>query len=277
MLAACVALEAGSTHLIARALAAHYARHVGPHPAGNSAPHAASLQSANGAGVAGVIDGTNFRLGNRDYVAALAGIPPPENVAAGATLFLGTAGQWLAAIELADAIKCDALECVEALRRAGLAPHILSGDRKDRVMEVAEALAVPAQSVMAACSPQQKLAYARNLHEQHRSWIAVGDGINDAPFMGAASVSIAIATGADLTRLTADAVLMSPHLMPLATARHVASKMKRVIRQNFAWAIAYNVIALPLAVGGLVSPAWAAIGMASSSLVVVANSMRLLR
>jgi Cu2+-exporting ATPase len=89
-------------------------------------------------------------------------------------------------------------------------------------------------------------------------------------------VSIAIGTGADLTRLTADGVLLSPHLGPLVTARDVAGRMKRVIRQNFAWAIAYNVIAVPLAVAGLISPAWAAIGMATSSLAVVANSLRLM-
>ena len=107
--------------------------------------------------------------------------------------------------------------------------------------------------------------------------IAVGDGVNDAPLLGSADVSIAIGSGADLTRLTADAVLLSPNLQPLLIAHAVARKMTRIIHQNFCWAIAYNVIAIQLAVTGRISPAEAAIGMALSSLAVVANSMRLMR
>ena len=84
-------------------------------------------------------------------------------------------------------------------------------------------------------------------------------------------------SGADLTRLTADAVLLSPHLMPLVTARRIAVKMKRIIGQNFCWAIIYNLVAVPLAVSGFISPAGAALGMATSSLIVVANSLRLQR
>ena len=90
-------------------------------------------------------------------------------------------------------------------------------------------------------------------------------------------MSIAIGSGADLTRLTADAVLLSPNLQPLLTAQSVARKMVRVIHQNFYWAITYNLIAIPLAVMGKISPAEAAIGMALSSLAVVANSLRLMR
>ncbi len=107
--------------------------------------------------------------------------------------------------------------------------------------------------------------------------IAVGDGVNDGPLLGRAQVSIAMGRGADLTRLTADAVLMSGHLAPLLTARRTARRMNSVIRQNFVWAAAYNAIAVPLAMMGWLSPAWAAIGMAASSIVVVANSLRLLR
>ena len=179
----------------------------------------------------------------------------------------------------ADALKPDAAESVQALRQAGLTPHILSGDRRDRVEWVAQAVDIPEAMVRAEQSPPQKLNYLRAMQTRQpgRGWIAVGDGVNDAPLMGAAGVSIAIGSGADLTRLTADAVLLSPHLSPLVTARDVARRMSRVIRQNFAWAIAYNIIAVPLAVAGQISPAWAAIGMASSSLVVVINSLRLMR
>lgn len=267
------ALEAGSPHPIARALK-EYGLQYG---FGIGALEAAKMRSDGGAGVAGTIDGVDYRLGKIAYVASLVGHPVPASVPGDATLFLGRPGQWLAAIAVADAIKSDAVASVLQLRNAGLSPHILSGDREDRVASVAETVEVPRQSVRAEQSPQQKLDYALSLQKDDRIWIAVGDGINDAPLMAAASVSIAIGSGADLTRLTADAVLLSPHLSPLVSAREVATKMHRVIRQNFAWAIAYNLIAVPFAVAGFISPAWAAIGMASSSLIVVANSMRLLR
>ena len=192
-----------------------------------------------------------------------------------ATLFLGSARQWLAAIDVTDTLKADATDSVVSLRASGLTAHILSGDRQDRVNIVADSVGVSADTVRAGQSPSQKLDYVRRLNANHRSTIAVGDGINDAPVLGAANVSIAIGTGADLTRLTADAVLLSPHLAPLATARYVARRMQKIIRQNFAWAIAYNVIAVPLAVSGQITPASAAIGMALSSLVVVVNSLRL--
>ncbi|MBL8525373.1 MAG: cation-translocating P-type ATPase, partial [Betaproteobacteria bacterium] len=266
-------LEAGATHPIARALKGYRVRQG----IDGDALHVASLKIDSGAGVAGIIDGVDFRLGKAPYVMPLVGHPGPSAAIADATLFLGKTGQWLAAISISDAIKPDAANSISQLRKAGLSPHILSGDREDRVAAVATSLSVSAQSVRAELLPQQKLDYAQSLQSHSRIWIAVGDGINDAPLMGAASVSIAIGSGADLTRLTADAVLLSPHLSPLVTAREIATRMHRVIRQNFAWAIAYNLIAIPFAVAGFISPAWAAIGMASSSLIVVANSLRLIR
>ena len=175
---------------------------------------------------------------------------------------------------LGDALKPDAVESVGALRASGLTAHILSGDRLDRVANIADTVGVTSETVRAEQTPAQKLDYARAL-QSSRSLIAVGDGVNDAPLLGAADISIAMGIGADLTRLTADAVLLSQHLAPLVTARRLARQMQRIIRQNFAWAIAYNLIAVPLAVTGHITPAWAAIGMALSSLAVVANSLRL--
>jgi len=95
--------------------------------------------------------------------------------------------------------------------------------------------------------------------------------------LGAADVSIAMAAGADLPRLTADAVLLSPYLATIAATLKLACRTRRIIKQNFAWAIAYNAIGIPLAVANVINPAWAAIGMGVSGLVVVLNSMRLLK
>lgn len=281
VLAIAVALEAGSPHPLAHALT-RALTHALPKSSlrRESTSELLVVREArfdNGAGVSGLVDGIAFRLGRREYVEALAGHPLPANVRTGATLFLGATGRWIAAIETDEKLKPDAMASVAALRDAGLVTHLVSGDRADRVTAVAETLKMEPARVRAAQLPAQKLDYARQLHAQGARWIAVGDGLNDAPMLAAADVSIAMGRGADLTRLTADAVLLSDSLAPLATARRVAQAMQRVIRQNFIWAIAYNVIAIPFALAGHVSPAWAAIGMAVSSLVVVANALRLLR
>ena len=215
-----------------------------------------------------------YRLGNLPFVAAIANVP---QLPTAASLFLAADGALLAAFELSDPLKADAAVTITTLSSDGLRAHLLSGDREDRVAQTAAALEIPAARVRAQVTPLQKLDYAQNLKQQGATLIAVGDGVNDAPLMGAATVSIAMGRGADLTRLTADAVLMSPHLQPLVSARRVARKMNRIIAQNFCWAIAYNALAVPLAMMGKISPAWAAIGMATSSLVVVVNSLRLAR
>ena len=276
VLALAIALEEGSIHPVARALK----NHAGG--AGKLPPKmAVQLVVIPGSGVAGDCDGLPLRLGNRAFVGTLAGCPLPANVPPDATVFLAERGQWLAAISLTDALRPDALATLNSLRDSGLTTHLVSGDRTDRVAATAATLGLfcagSHNAVRAAQTPQQKLAFADTMNRQGKNWIAVGDGVNDAPAMAAASVSIAIGTGADLTRLTADAVLLSPYLTPLATTLHVARTMRRVIAQNFAWAIAYNIVAVPLALTGAVNPAWAAIGMATSSLVVVANSLRLSR
>jgi len=152
---------------------------------------------------------------------------------------------------------------------------MLTGDNQGTADRIAKSMGI--EKVFANVLPGDKASKVKELQSQGKKVGMVGDGVNDAPLMGAATVSIAMGRGADLTRLTADAVLMSPHLQPLVSARRVARKMSRIIAQNFCWAVAYNALAVPLAMLGKISPAWAAIGMATSSLVVVANSLRLAR
>ncbi|MEO8101494.1 MAG: heavy metal translocating P-type ATPase [Betaproteobacteria bacterium] len=278
VIAIAAALEGGSPHPIARALARAHA--TGPDKPADRAADAAfatNLQLMGGAGVEGEIDGVTYRLGHQLFVQQLVGQATPADDAYGASLYLGRRGEWLAAMTLADPLKSDACETIAQLGTRGLAVHLLSGDRQDRVEQVAAALAIDGTRVEARQTPVQKLDYANALKQRGARIVAVGDGVNDAPLLGAAHMSIAIGSGADLTRLTADAVLLSPHLRPLLTAHAVAQKMLRIIHQNFGWAIAYNVIAVPLAMSGRISPAEAAIGMALSSLAVVVNSLRLMR
>ena len=288
-------LEAGSSHPIARAVAGEAARAMtratgrpiarepadgGPAKgaAGDAATDCESnLRCVGGAGVEGEIDGISYRLGHRQFVQQLVGHGAPKDETPGASLFIGRQGAWLGALVLADPLKADARETIARLDAHGLAVHLLSGDLQDRVGQVAAALVMEPSHVHAGQTPAQKMEYAARLKQRGARLIAVGDGVNDAPLLAAAQVSIAIGSGADLTRLTADAVLMSPNLRSLPDAHALALKMMRIIRQNFGWAIAYNLIAIPLAVSGRISPAAAAIGMALSSLAVVANSLRLMR
>ncbi len=277
VMAIAVVLEGGSPHPIARALALAHAADLETSADATGTLNADNLHSIGGSGVEGDIGGMTYRLGHEVFVQQLVGHSAPVADTNTAALFIGRRGEWLAVFELSDPLKADARKTIASLGDRGLAVHLLSGDRQDLVEQVAEALAIDPSRVQARQIPVQKLEYAATLKARGARLIAVGDGVNDAPLLGSAHVSIAIGSGADLTRLTADAVLLSPNLRPLLTAHAVARKMIRIIHQNFGWAIAYNLIAIPLAVTGRISPAEAAIGMALSSLAVVGNSLRLMR
>jgi Cu2+-exporting ATPase len=131
--------------------------------------------------------------------------------------------------------------------------------------------------VEAGASPQRKQEYVRELQSRGARVAMVGDGVNDAPVLAQANVSVAMDGGADLAQLRADAVLLSGSLADLVNAVEVARHTRRVMVQNVAWALGYNLVAVPLAILGLVTPLAAAIGMAASSIVVVGNASRLRR
>ncbi len=187
------------------------------------------------------------------------------------TLRIGDAVQTVA---FADPLRADAAATLSALRREGITASILSGDRAAPVAAVAEQLGLEAQ---AEASPQAKLAALEALKAQGRRPLMVGDGLNDGPALAAAHASIAPGTASDASQQAADAVFIGEGLMPVALAVRVARKTMRIVRENFGFSIAYNFLAVPLALMGLVTPLIAAIAMSVSSLVVVANSLRLAR
>jgi len=175
-------------------------------------------------------------------------------------------------IAFTDQLRPDAAETLKRLKGQGIASQILSGDREKAVRDLASDLGIPARS---EAKPGEKLDTLEDFKAKGQRPLMVGDGLNDGPALAAAHASIAPGTASDASQQAADAVFIGRGLTPVALAVDVARKTMAVVRQNFAFAIGYNVLAVPLALFGYVTPLIAAIAMSLSSLVVVANSLRL--
>lgn len=174
-----------------------------------------------------------------------------------------------------DKIRDDAAQAVGCLQKENVAVEILSGDHKQAVLDAAEALNI--SNYQHALTPQKKVERLEALARDGHKVLMLGDGLNDAPSLVAAHVSMAPASASEIGRLAADYVFTRDQLMAVPFALETARKSTRLIKQNFGIAIAYNCIAVPLAMAGLVTPLIAALAMSGSSIVVVANSMRLHR
>lgn len=194
----------------------------------------------------------------------------PETVIA-----LGRAGEWLALFLIGDALRPEAREVIAALHEAGAKVLLLTGDAEGVARRVGEELGVDV--VRAQATPQDKHAFVEQLQKDGAVVAMVGDGVNDAPVLAQAQVSIAMGGGAQLARTQADMVLLAESLLPLKSGYALAGRCVRVVRQNLWWSFAYNMTALPLAMAGFVTPWLAGIGMSGSSVLVVLNSLRLQR
>jgi len=162
---------------------------------------------------------------------------------------------------------------VRALRDAGRSVWLLTGDRASVAHEIEHDGGIDA--VRAEASPQDKVQFVRDLQQEHGAIVAmIGDGVNDAAVLAQAEVSIAMGTGADIAQGSADIVLAQCGLGRLWEVLAIARKAGRIVVQNLAWASAYNLIAVPAAVLGYADPLVAAVGMATSSLIVILNAMR---
>jgi len=258
-------LESGSEHALARAF-----------PRRGDTP--ADLRPVPGRGIEGSVDGVRYRIGSAEFVgeAAEAALERIEAGPASTLVFLGDAdGRVLAAFELRDSLRDDAAEVVRTLSAAGIATAIASGDRPRTVRDIAGRLGI--DDARGGLRPEDKLAWVRELQAAGEKVALIGDGINDAPVLAGADVSIAMGAGTTLAQSSADAVLLGDSLAPLLTAVDLARRTRRIIRQNIGWAVGYNVLAVPLAASGALAPWMAAIGMSASSLLVVLNALRLRR
>lgn len=172
-----------------------------------------------------------------------------------------------------DQVRQDAAATVAELQRRGLMVVLLSGDRAPAVQAAAHKAGIKAWH--AAQKPSDKVAFLHDLTSQGRRVMMVGDGLNDAPALAAAHVSLSPASAADVSQTVADIVFQGEKLAPILEALHVAKRADMLIKQNFALSLLYNVLTVPLALAGVVTPLIAAIAMSTSSLVVISNSLRL--
>ena len=221
-----------------------------------------------GEGVEGRIGGVRYRIGTRRFCQALCGAP----VDAEGNVFLASERGWLAAFGLSDRLRPDAAALVEALRERKLGVHLASGDDPGIVAALAHELGI--ERWQGAMTPEAKHDYVARLQDEGRVVAMVGDGLNDAPVLARADVSFAMAGGADAAQLHADVVITGDRLQPIGESFSVARRAMRLVRQSFAWALAYNALVLPLAAAGLIGPWEAALGMGASSFLVMLNASR---
>ncbi len=228
------------------------------------------VRAIAGSGVEGIVDGRRWRIGTAAFATG-------EGDDGGVWLGSddGDGGGARARFVFAERERAGAAAAVQRLHAQGLALHLASGDADAPVRRFAEAVGIDA--VHARQSPEAKLALVRTLQREGRVVAMVGDGLNDAPVLAGADVSLAIGDGAALAQRAADLVLSGSSLEGVPAAVDLARRTRRIVRENLAWAFGYNLLALPLAAAGLVTPWLAALGMALSSLAVTANSLRLAR
>jgi len=259
-------LELGSEHPVARVLAL----------ASEQPLRVDNLRARPGRGIAGELEGKTYRIGSPTYAAGITGMPvPPAPVEPGTQVLLACPEGPLAWFILEDTPRPDAAEAVASLREQGLAVEILSGDAEGPVAEVARTVGI--DEWHSGLKPGDKLERVRALQAAGEVVVMVGDGVNDAPVLAGAQVSVAMGSGAQLAHASADMVMLSERLESLAQGVTMARRTRSIIRQNLAWAVLYNGAAVPLAAAGLVVPWMAALGMSASSLVVVFNALRLRR
>ncbi len=196
--------------------------------------------------------------------------------AAGLTLaVLAWDGVALAVFAVGDQLKSDAAETVVALRGMGITPWLVTGDSSEVAASVATTVGIDAAHVVSHALPETKLEIVERMKSEGHTVLMIGDGINDAAALTAADLSMAMGTGTDTAINSADITLMNTGLGSVISALKLSKKTLKIIRLNMGWALIYNVIGIPIAAAGLLSPLYAAAAMAASSVLVVTNSLRI--
>ncbi|MFZ2267841.1 MAG: heavy metal translocating P-type ATPase [Azonexus sp.] len=270
-LAIVAALEQSSEHPIATALR---------QATKGVLPSVEKVLSEPGQGIEALVDGRMCRVGRSAYALALAGKPLPDEASDWldsdeTVVVLADTGGCLALFRIGDELRPEAKAMIGDLRAAGKHVILLTGDAPSVAERIAGELGI--KDVRAGVTPQGKYACVTELQAGGAVVAMVGDGVNDAPVLAQAQVSIAMGGGAQLARTQSDFVLLSENLDHLRYGLRRAKLTLSIIRQNLWWSFAYNFVALPLAISGHVTPWLAGIGMSASSLLVVLNSLRIQR
>lgn len=265
------AIEANSAHPVAKAFACA--------TQGKEKKHAVNIRNHVGAGITAEVDAIRYFLGTEKFIQQQTGLTldldtQRANVSVASTyVLLANAKEIQCIFILEDNIRDGAKELIEFLESQNKSITVLSGDNRQATAALANELYL--NNVFDSQSPDQKMSHIMALQKNGESVAMIGDGANDAPVLACANVSIAMGDGTALASTNADLILLNSRLDKLIAVINLAAATKTVIQQNLSWAIFYNVVALPLAVMGLITPWMAAIGMSLSSLLVVINSSRL--
>ncbi|WP_371379079.1 heavy metal translocating P-type ATPase [Thalassotalea aquiviva] len=262
ILAIASTLESRSEHPIAKAFLSYR-------------DHSVAIENIKvipGCGIEGKYQGQTILIGKFEWVKNFAKVNSAYD---DAQCILILNGQCVAAFYLKDSIRDDAVLVLETLKQHQIEPMLISGDSKKGVDVFLQQL--PINDAHSACSAQDKLNIIEQQQRQGNHLAMVGDGVNDSPVFAAAHVSIAMGSGTEIAKSGADVILLNNKLSSILALCQISDKTNRIIRQNFGWAFAYNAIVLPLAVAGFITPYLAVLGMSASSIIVVSNSLRLLK
>jgi Cu2+-exporting ATPase len=260
-LRAAASLAVVSRHPYARAVAAAARQRFG------SVERAEGVEETPGSGLKRGTPAGEERLGSAEWCGGTA------SQTGEASLWYSRPGAEPVAFAFADTVRPDAVETVRSILANGFAVELLSGDRAEAVRPVAEALGIA--SWRARCKPQDKIARLNELRQSGRKVLMVGDGLNDAPALAAAHASLSPSSAADISQMTSDAVFQGQSLKPVLELIAIARRAQAMAFENFAIAGVYNVIFVPIAMAGFVTPLVAAVAMSTSSILVTANALRL--
>ena len=218
-----------------------------------------------------MIEGVTYRLGQLDFVTDDA--TDVATMGQSTTSYLSRNGQILGHVEFSDITRAEAQSVINALKSDNKRVIVLTGDQD----QVAEALGreLAVDQVHSRLTPTQKIEIIESYQSHGQRVAMVGDGVNDGPSLARADVGIAMGSGSEIALKSAPVVLMRPDLRLIPEAIHYARKTRHVIRQNLGWAFGYNVLCIPLAMSGLLTPSIAGAAMALSSVSVVLNALRL--